>query len=93
MTAQWDRLRAAIDKLPPDWAKALRVVCDDLQAGRALTKRQRDALARVVSSDLHESHLAVWEIAWTLKTLAKHGAPAFDYMAVDDAIACAERGQ
>jgi len=93
VSAQWGRLRAAIDKLSPDWARALRVVCDDLQAGRALSKRQRDALARVVSSDLHESSERVWEIAWTLKTLAKHGAPAFGYMAVDDAIACAERGQ
>lgn len=91
MTAQWDRLRAAIDKLPPDWAGALRGVCDDLQAGRALSKRQHAALVRIRQKQPALS--AVWDLAYVLRALHNCGGGAWDYAGVTDALACAERAQ
>lgn len=88
MNAQWDRLRAAIDKLPPDWARALRVVCDDLQAGRSLTPEQCAAL--IAAS---ESSCAVWDVAYVVGSLVACGDEAWSHADVLDALACAERGQ
>ena len=89
MTAQWDRLRAAIDKLPPDWARALRVVCDDLQAGRSLSKKQYAALVRIRQEQPALS--AVWDLAYVLRALHHDSGAAWDYAGVADSLACAER--
>ena len=90
MSAQWGRLRAAIDKLSPDWARALRVVCDDLQAGRELTPEQCAALGAVTSA---ESPCEAWDIAYVVGTLAACGPVAWIRADVLDALACAERAQ
>ena len=91
MTAQWDRLRAAIDKLPPDWAGALRGVCDDLQAGRGLTDGEYAALVRIRQEPFALS--AVRDLAYVLRALRNLGDAAWDYVGVTDALACAERAQ
>ena len=88
MSAQWDRLRAAIDKLSPDWAKALRVVCDDLQAGRSLTPEQCAALGALTTT---ESSCAVWDVAYVVGSLVACGDEAWSHADVLDALACAER--